>query len=85
MTVNFDPLGGILLVGACVVGYFVHKHSARQETAGKGDIVGAIVAATSVLTALVLIFGGDHTPPPSSAPTGSGTPSAPASPPSAGR
>jgi hypothetical protein len=85
LTVNIDPLGGVLLVGACVVGYFVHKHTTRQDSAGRGDIIGAIVAATSVLTALVLIFGGDHTPPPTSAPNGSGTPSAPASPPTAGR
>ncbi|MEU4038695.1 hypothetical protein [Streptomyces collinus] len=83
---NIDPLGGVLLVGACVVGYFVHKHTARQDTAGKGDIVGAIVAAASVLTALVLIFGGDHTPPPPSAPNGNGMiPSAPTSPSTAGR
>ncbi|MFF9212971.1 MULTISPECIES: hypothetical protein [unclassified Streptomyces] len=55
MTVHINPLDGSLLVTARVVGYFVHKHSARQEAAG--DIVGAIVATTSVLTALVLIFG----------------------------
>ncbi|MEW2498246.1 hypothetical protein AB0942_32630 [Streptomyces nodosus] len=77
MTVNIDPLGGVLLVAAYIVGHIVYKHSARQETAGKGDIVGAIVAATSVLTALVLIFGGDHALPPASTPTGSGTPVSP--------
>ncbi|MFF3990570.1 hypothetical protein ACFY0B_39160 [Streptomyces sp. NPDC001797] len=85
MTVYIDPLGGVLLVGACVVGYFVHKYTARQEMTGKGDVVGAIVAATSVLTALVLIFGGDHTPPPTATPNGNGTPSTLASPPTGRR
>ncbi|MFE4678208.1 hypothetical protein [Streptomyces sp. NPDC056723] len=59
MTVHIDPVGGVLLVVAFAVGYFVYKHT-RQGLVGKGDIVGAIVCATSVLTALVLILGGDH-------------------------
>ncbi|MFI6494341.1 hypothetical protein [Streptomyces sp. NPDC050564] len=84
MTVHIDPVGGVLLVVALAVGYFVHKHT-QQAPAGKGAIVGAIVCATSVLTALVLILGGDHTEPPGPAPTGGGTPYVPASPPTPGR
>ena len=59
LTVHIDPVGGALIVVACVVGYFVYKHT-LQEPLGKGDIVGAIVCGTSVLAALVLILGGDH-------------------------
>ncbi|WP_406307194.1 hypothetical protein OHA61_39390 [Streptomyces sp. NBC_00885] len=59
MTVHIDPVGGALMVVACVVGYFVYKHT-RQGPLGKGDIVGAIVCSTAVLAALVLILGGDH-------------------------
>ena len=81
MTVHIDPTGGVLLVVACFVGYFVYKHTTRQEAVGKGDIVGAIVAGTSVLTALMLILGGTHPTPPASAPDEPGAPSASTSPP----
>lgn len=40
LTVYIDPVGGILLVASCAVGYCVSKHTG-QGLVGKGDIVGA--------------------------------------------
>ncbi|MGW5129466.1 hypothetical protein ACWEQ7_36555 [Streptomyces sp. NPDC004069] len=71
MTVYIDPVGGVLLAVACIVGYFVYKHT-RQAPTSKGDVVGAIGCATMVLTALVLIFGGNHAVPQTPAPAGDG-------------
>ncbi|MFD7533787.1 hypothetical protein ACFV8E_40325 [Streptomyces sp. NPDC059849] len=79
MTVYFDPVGGVLLVVAFVVGYFVYKHT-RQAATGKGDVVGAISCGVMVLTALVLILGGSQPAPQTPAPAGGGAPLAPASP-----
>jgi hypothetical protein len=79
LTVHIDPVGGLLLVVALAVGCFVYKHT-RQAPASKGDVVGAIVCATSVLTALVLILGGDHQQPDTPAPAGGGAPPASSSP-----
>ncbi|MFE4626955.1 hypothetical protein [Streptomyces mirabilis] len=76
MTVHIDSVGGALLVVACVVGYFVYKHTQLTPT-GKGDVVGAIVCATAVLTALILVLGGDHTDPQTPSPTGGGVPTSP--------
>ncbi|WP_406100623.1 hypothetical protein OG698_00090 [Streptomyces sp. NBC_01003] len=79
MTVHIDAVGGALMMVACVVGYFVYKHT-RQGPLGKGDIVGAIVCGTSVLTALVLILGGDHSEVQLPEPGLSGVPSTSSSP-----
>ncbi|WP_435217963.1 hypothetical protein [Streptomyces sp. bgisy034] len=79
MTVHIDPVGGVLLVVALVVGYFVYKHT-QQAPAGRGDVVGAIGCAAAVLTALVLILGGGRAATPTPGPAGSGAPSIPASP-----
>lgn len=79
MTVHIDPVGGVLLVVALAVGYFVYKHT-QQAPAGEGDVVGAIGCAAAVLTALVLILGGGHPAAPTPGPVGSGVPSVPASP-----
>lgn len=79
LTVHIDAVGGALMMVACVVGYFVYKHT-RQGPLGKGDIVGAIVCGTSVLTALVLILGGDHSEVQLPEPGLSGVPSTSSSP-----
>uniref|UniRef100_A0AAU1M5P9 Uncharacterized protein n=2 Tax=Streptomyces sp. NBC_00148 TaxID=2903626 RepID=A0AAU1M5P9_9ACTN len=78
MTMHIDSVGGVLLMVACVVGYFVYKHT-RPAPAGKGDVVGAIVCGTAVLTALVLVLGGSQ-PVQAPAPAGGGAPVLPASP-----
>ncbi|MFS0696693.1 hypothetical protein [Streptomyces nitrosporeus] len=58
MTVHFEPIGGILLVIACLVGAFVYKHSKDTFGTGKGDAASAVAAAAAVLAGLILIFGG---------------------------
>jgi hypothetical protein len=78
LTVHIDPVSGVLLLVALTVGYFVLKHT-RQAPAAKGDIVGAIVCATSVLTALLLIFSGGGQQPSTPTPAGGAT-DVPASP-----
>jgi hypothetical protein len=71
LTVHIDSVGGVLLVVACVVGYFVYKHT-RLTPTGKGDVVGAIACATAVLTALILVLGGEQTDPQTPTPAGGG-------------
>ncbi|MFG2440946.1 hypothetical protein [Streptomyces sp. NPDC048508] len=79
MTVQIAPMGGVILLVTLIVGYFVHKHTARQSPTGKGDPVATITCAGIVLTALVLIFGGGQPTPPT--PAGDSAPStAPQSP-----
>lgn len=71
MTLYIDPVSTVFLAVSCAVGYFVYKHT-RQGLVGKGDIVGAIVCATAVLTALVLIVGGAHSEAKAPGPAGTG-------------
>ncbi|MFE9813218.1 hypothetical protein [Streptomyces sp. NPDC005548] len=63
MTVQIAPVGGVILMVALAVGYFIYKHE-RQTPTGKGDVVAAVGCATAVLTALVLVFGGGGNPAP---------------------
>ncbi|MGW6257009.1 hypothetical protein [Streptomyces sp. NPDC055085] len=81
MTVQIAPIGGVILMVALAVGYFIYKHE-RQTPTGKGDAVAAIGCATAVLTALVLVFGGGSNPAPQiQAPAGGGATPVPTFPP----
>ena len=57
MTVVIAPLGAAIFALSIFVGCLVYRHT-RTAPAGKGDIVGAIAASATVLTALVLLLGG---------------------------
>ncbi|MER7983100.1 hypothetical protein [Streptomyces sp. NPDC095817] len=72
MTVQIAPIGGVILMVALAVGYFIYKHE-RQRPTGRGDVVAAIGCATAALTALLLVFGGGDKPAPQiQAPAGGG-------------
>ncbi|MEV0937626.1 hypothetical protein ACIBMX_10390 [Streptomyces phaeochromogenes] len=78
MTVHINPVGGVLLVVAYVVGHLVYKHT-RTGPTSKGDVVGAIGCGTAVATMLLLVLSGGTPVVQTPAPTGDGTPSTPAS------
>ncbi|MET9519939.1 hypothetical protein [Streptomyces sp. NPDC002994] len=59
MTVHISALGAAILVVGCFVGYLVFAHTkGTPGPATKGDVVGAIVSAVAVITALLLLLGG---------------------------
>ncbi|MEN8652877.1 hypothetical protein ABCR94_20365 [Streptomyces sp. 21So2-11] len=59
MTVHISSVGAAILVVGIVLGYFVFKHTrSTAGSASKGDIVGAIICATAVISVLFIAFGG---------------------------
>ncbi|MFM9625049.1 hypothetical protein ACKI14_44915 [Streptomyces turgidiscabies] len=78
MIVHIDPVGGLLLVVACVVGHLVYKHT-RTGPTSKGDVVGAIVCGTAVATVLLLVLSSGTPAAPAPGQSGNGAPPIPAS------
>ncbi|MFM9625057.1 hypothetical protein ACKI14_44955 [Streptomyces turgidiscabies] len=78
MTVHMDPVGGVLLMVAYIVGHLVYKHT-RTGPTSKGDVVGAIVCGTAVATVLLLVLSSGTPVAQTPVPPGDGTPSIPTS------